>query len=154
MPIQNPSGDPLFPMGFSKCFSLQWALWFFLSEARNHFFSFYQVAVDKLKASGSSQIPYKLIKELAIPDRPKAWSINSLKPKMDDKTLADDLAQYFSRIMDEFRPLEDNDFPLPTRVPFRSRPNMRYRNALRTKRKRNWPSPGTSSLNYQTNTGT
>ena len=37
--FQYPPRDPLFPIVFfSKCFFLQWAPWFFLSEARNHFF--------------------------------------------------------------------------------------------------------------------
>ena len=74
--------------------------------------------MDKLKESGSYQLPYKLIKELAIPDRPKAWKINSLKPGMDDGALANDLAAFFCRITDEFEAVLPGQYPTSYENPF------------------------------------
>ena len=41
---------------------------------------YYQKAMDKLNAEGGNLIPYKILKNIAIPDRPKTWTINSLNP--------------------------------------------------------------------------
>ena len=67
---------------------------------------YYSESIAKLQESGSNQLPYKILKELAISDRPAAWSINQLDPGKDDQQLAENLADdYFVKITDEFSPL-------------------------------------------------
>ena len=66
---------------------------------------YYEEAVAKLKSEGSSQLPYRVLKELAVPNRPSPWSINSLRPGLADEELAEELADYFVKITDEFPPL-------------------------------------------------
>ena len=68
--------------------------------------NFFKQATDKLKSNGSSQLPYRALRELAIPERPDPWSINMLAPDLTDEQLAEDLATYFSRITDQFTPLD------------------------------------------------
>ena len=80
--------------------------------------SFYDEAVAKLRQEGSSHLPFQLLKKLAIPDRPKAWSVNSLRPKLTDKQLADELAVFFSRITEEFSPLQPEEIPSTYSSPF------------------------------------
>ena len=70
---------------------------------------FYEKSLDKFCVQGGGAIPYKMLKELTVPDRPKKWSINELKPKMTDDVLAEDLADFFVWITDEFEPLSGNE---------------------------------------------
>ena len=79
---------------------------------------YYQKSVVRLKDQGAGVIPYKILKDIAIPDRPKSWSINSLKPKMSDKELAKDLASFFIKITDEFVPLNTSTVPVTFLSPF------------------------------------
>lgn len=55
---------------------------------------YYNNSVDKLKSEGGGMIPYKILKDLAIPDRPSPWSINTLNSYLMDEELANDLATY------------------------------------------------------------
>ena len=71
---------------------------------------YYRKAVDKLRADGGSQLPYKILKELSIPDRPAPWTVTSLRPSLSSQVLAEELAEYFVKITNEFA-------PLPTRRP-------------------------------------
>ena len=66
---------------------------------------YYTEAIEKLKGEGSGQLPYAILRELAIPDRPAPWSVNQLAPGQSDELLAEDLADYFVRITDEFTPI-------------------------------------------------
>lgn len=59
---------------------------------------FYDDAVERLKHRGGGTIPYSILKELAIPDRPKPWTINMVNPRLSDRDLADQLANFFSAI--------------------------------------------------------
>ena len=82
---------------------------------------YYKKAVDKLGKEGTT-IPYKILKEIALPDRPKSWSINSLRPDLTDDQLADELAVFITSIMDKFEPLRGNppttlSDPFPTFQP-------------------------------------
>ena len=79
---------------------------------------FYNDAVERLKARGSSQLPYKALKELAIPDRPPSWTINSLRPHSTNEALAEELADYFVRITDEFVGLDPDLAPTTFPSPF------------------------------------
>ena len=58
------------------------------------------------------------MKELAIPDRPTSWNINSLHPELSDLELAEKLATYFVTITDEFEPIERNAAPVTFSSPF------------------------------------
>ena len=53
---------------------------------------YYDRAVSNLREKGGNVIPYKILKDLAIPDRPKKWSVNDVKPRLTDSDLAEDLA--------------------------------------------------------------
>ena len=66
---------------------------------------FYDHAAANLHDQGGGVIPYKILKDLAIPDGPKKWSINDLRPTLSDKDLAEELASFFVKITDEFSPL-------------------------------------------------
>ena len=76
---------------------------------------YYDKAIAKLGKDGG-QIPYRILKDIAIPDRPKPWSINSLQPGIPDAALADELAGLFMKITDEFTPISGGHpitFPSP-----------------------------------------
>lgn len=78
----------------------------------------YQRAVEKLKTTGSEQIPYAMLSDIAIPERPNAWSINMLDPTASDRTLAEKLADFFVRITDEFVPINIDQLPTTYPSPF------------------------------------
>ena len=80
--------------------------------------NFYANAVEELKAKGGSNVPYRILKDLAVPDRPKAWSINQLAPNLTDVELAEKLAEYFGRITDQFSPLDRTRIPQSFSSPF------------------------------------
>ena len=67
---------------------------------------FYKEAVEKLRNAGSSQLPYRLLKKLAVPDRPKSWTMSQMRPGRSEKDTAEELAEYFSRITSGFTPLD------------------------------------------------
>ena len=79
---------------------------------------YYQKALDTLNAEGGKLIPYKILKNIAIPDRPKTWTVNSLNPGMTDHELVEDLASYFVRITDEISPLDTSKTPVTFTSPF------------------------------------
>lgn len=74
--------------------------------------AFYQGAVNKMKEAESCQLPYRALKDLAVPDWPQPWTVNACGPEYNDNTLAERLATYFTKIMDEFVPLQ-NGVPSP-----------------------------------------
>ena len=73
--------------------------------------AFYKEAVEKLKQKGSSQLPYKALRELAIPDRPDPWTVNETRPGLSNTDLAEKLASYFVRVTDEFEPIDPDYIP-------------------------------------------
>ena len=81
--------------------------------------AFYTKSAESLKAKGGGTIPYRILKELAIPDRPKRWTVNSWKPGLSNQDIANNLASYFTRITDEFDPLPLEDVPTTYSSPFR-----------------------------------
>ena len=97
--------------------------------------AFYNGAVNKLKEIGSSQLPYKVLKELAIPDRPAPWSINATRPGLDDLNLAEELADYFVKITDEFTPLEPGRHPITYDSTFELLLPHQVASAIRAERK-------------------
>lgn len=75
---------------------------------------YYKSSVDKLKENGSSQLPYRALKELSIPERPNPWTINCTRPGLSDKALSEELATYFVKITDEFEAIPTSFSPMPT----------------------------------------
>ena len=54
---------------------------------------------------------FKTIKAYKSAEKPKSFDIRELRPGVPDKELADEVAQYFNRISDEFSPLDPFDIP-------------------------------------------
>ena len=67
--------------------------------------------VEMLTSKGGNRTPYTAIKNLRSHDKPKLWDVRSLQPEMSDKELAEDMAEFFNKISDEFRPLHTSDIP-------------------------------------------
>ena len=95
---------------------------------------YYADAVEKLKANGT-QVPYRILKELAVADRPKAWTVNAVRPSLSDRDLANELADYFARITDEFEPLGDFQPPVTYAGPFREIQPHEVAQRIRSQRK-------------------
>ena len=53
-----------------------------------------------------TKLPYKILKELSIPDRPAPWSVTQIDPEKTEAQLAEDLVDFFVKITDEFPPLD------------------------------------------------
>ena len=79
---------------------------------------YYQKELEKIKNHGGSHVPYKALKELSVPDRPEAWTINKLRPSLTDSEIAEELATYFIRITDDFTPLDPAIRPSTTSTPY------------------------------------
>ena len=79
---------------------------------------YYDSALMKLKADGSNQLPYNILRELAIPDRPSPWTVNQTNPSLTDQALAEALADFFVRITDEFTPIDGVSYPTTYSRPF------------------------------------
>ena len=79
--------------------------------------NYYAKAVDKLKTEGNNQVPYRILKELAEADRPKAWTVSAVRLDLMEEQLANVLADYFTKITDEFSSLNistlSSTFPIP-----------------------------------------
>ena len=60
--------------------------------------------VEKLAQSGSHTTPYKVLRALSMAERPPNWLPAMIKPLLTEQELADDLADYFAKISEEFRP--------------------------------------------------
>ena len=54
---------------------------------------------------------FKTIKAYKSAEKPKSFDIRELRPGVPDRELADEVAQYFNRISDEFSPLDPLDIP-------------------------------------------
>ena len=66
---------------------------------------YYQKEVEKLKATGSHQIPYKVLRNISDTERPPAWTVEDLANGRTATELAEDLADYFSAISAGLAPL-------------------------------------------------
>ena len=64
---------------------------------------FYEQEVKKLGMPGA--IPYKSLHRIIDTDAPKNWTPKMMKPDMNELQIAEDLADFFTRITDEFSPL-------------------------------------------------
>ena len=71
----------------------------------------YEKAASKLKEEGAGKIPYRILNDISIPERPPTWTINMVAPKMSDADLAESLADYFTQITNEFEPLDLQSLP-------------------------------------------
>ena len=87
-----------------------------LKEAK---IEYYNKAVDKLKQQGGNIIPYKILKEIAVINRPKPWTIQSIRPGVPDEVLVEELADFFTKITDEFTLIEGYCPPFTFSSPFK-----------------------------------
>ena len=67
---------------------------------------YYDAEVQKLRQEGSYRIPYKVLKNISDTERAKTWSVEDLSNGRTEEKLAEDLAVYFSKISQEFSPLQ------------------------------------------------
>ena len=79
---------------------------------------FYKKECDKLKTAGSHSIPYKALVHMNDPEKPPTWSVNQLQPQMTDTELAEDMADFFVQISNEFVPLIRSDIQRTYDAPF------------------------------------
>ena len=73
---------------------------------RNRKKKFYDKEVAKLKSKGSHAIPYQALKNIADTERPPTWNICHLAAGHSDEALADEAADFFTSISQEFAPLD------------------------------------------------
>ena len=64
---------------------------------------YYEDAVLKLSADGAG----KILKDIAIPDRPAPLTIGQVLPDLGEGEIAEKLATYFSRITQDFTQLDN-----------------------------------------------
>ena len=72
---------------------------------------YYRKELDKIKQNGPCKIAYKALRNISAPDRPKEWSIEDLRPGIPTEQIVEELADFFSAISQEFKPLEEEDIP-------------------------------------------
>lgn len=66
---------------------------------------YYEKEEQNLHVYNPKIVPYKILKDLTEPERPKAWSVQSMRPNSSDFEIAWELADFFSRITDTLPPL-------------------------------------------------
>ena len=66
---------------------------------------------ENLTAPGAERQFFKLVKNYKTTDRPKAFDPRELFPALDDKAVAEKIADYFNEISHEFSPLSTMDIP-------------------------------------------
>ena len=71
----------------------------------------------KLASTGKSNQWYNIYRNLISDDMPRRWHITELNPGQEPKSLANDLAQHFSRITNTGKPLSQADIPRSTKGP-------------------------------------
>ena len=79
--------------------------------------AYYQKECDRLTEAGSFNTPYKVLRNIAEKERAPVWSIRNIRPDIDERTQAEEAADFFAGISQQFTPLA---WPIPT-VP-RDRP--------------------------------
>ena len=80
---------------------------------------YYEAECNKLQMPNAHQIAYRALNNIKEEEKPKIWSINSLRPKATDFEIVNELALYFSRIVNEYNaPLDMEDLPVTYDAPF------------------------------------
>ena len=80
-------------------------------EVRKGKKEFYDKETDKLMQAGSGAIPYNILHHITDPEAPPQWSINNIDPTKSDEELGEIMADYFTRITDEFEPIDMSSLP-------------------------------------------
>ena len=62
--------------------------------------------VARVEGSGCSRSYFTAVKNLACKDQPKKWEVGSLFPDCTPEAAGNKIASYFTRISDEFRPID------------------------------------------------
>ena len=82
---------------------------------------------EKSVKDGSSRAFFKAINKLKHRNAPKPWNIRSMFPGESDKSISEQVAEYFNRISQEYErapspePTDANDFPVPERYKISAR---------------------------------
>ena len=79
---------------------------------RNRKKKYYEKEVQKLTENDVHNVPYKTLKNIGDTEKPPAWNICHLSKGSPPELLAEEAANYFSHISQEFRPLSREDLPL------------------------------------------
>ena len=77
--------------------------------------------MEKLTEARAHRLPYKAIKNLKTSDMPHLWDIRDLWPERGDNEIAEELADFFSNVSNEFTPLAKKDIRTSNRqsIPFK-----------------------------------
>ena len=73
---------------------------------------YYEKECLRLELPGAHTIAYRALNRIKDAEKPQQWSINSLRPKLSDHQLANQLANFFSRITNEFVPINMTSLPV------------------------------------------
>ena len=65
---------------------------------------FYDQECEKLAAQGSHNIAYKALRNITNTERSQQWDVRQLRPDTPENILAEELADYFASISNEFPP--------------------------------------------------
>ena len=89
-------------------------------SAKNHAYriqeskkAYYDREVEKINnGKNKRNLAYTALKNLNCPQRPKQWSVRDLDPKKSTQEIVDELAEFFSKVTSEYRPLDKNEIPI------------------------------------------
>lgn len=77
---------------------------------------YFEAEIEKLK--GHSHVPFKSLHHVTDPDRGDTWQIGLLRQGLDNSAIAEELASHFTKITNEFAPLDFNHLPSTFRDTF------------------------------------
>lgn len=66
---------------------------------------------NKLTGPQAMKEFYKNVRNYKSPEKPKSFSVTDLRPNMSEREVAEEAAQYFNKISQEFEPLVPTDIP-------------------------------------------
>ena len=79
---------------------------------------YYEKECLKLQNPGAHQLAYRALNNIKEESKPKNWSINSMRPGVSDFDLATELSLFFSRIVNEYNPIDMDKLPTTYDSPF------------------------------------
>ena len=74
---------------------------------------YYQAEAEKLAQEGSHTTPYKALKNICEKERAPTWTVRSIRTSVSAEEQAEELADYFAAISQEFLPLNMKAIPKP-----------------------------------------
>ena len=73
--------------------------------------AYYDKETEKIAALNTGKIPFGILKHVSDPDKPNTWTPSCMKPGVPDLEIAEEFAEYFVRITDEFEPIDVTESP-------------------------------------------